>query len=148
LARELALEYQDMFNQEEGEAPCFFMELQRHGVPAQNIINDKMIQLAHSLDIPLVASNNTHFEQGDDFNAFEAMLAIRDNRTLDDNVAEGFNPEFYIQSHEVMEELFSNVPEALSHTLNIAERCNIDLKLGEYKLPILNPQTASIWPII
>jgi len=135
VARELALEYQDIFNQEQGEAPCFFIELQRHGIPAQNIINDKIIQLADSLDIPLVASNNTHFEQSDDFNAFEALLAIRDNRTLDDNVAEGFNPEFYLKSSEAMQTLFKDLPQALENTLNIAQRCNIDLQFGQYKLP-------------
>ncbi|MDQ6973286.1 MAG: DNA polymerase III subunit alpha, partial [Mariprofundaceae bacterium] len=135
LARELALEYQAIFNQEVGEPPCFFMELQRHNIPAQTIVNDKIIQLAYSLDIPLLASNNTHFEQEDDFNAFEALLAIRDNRTLDDNVAEGFNPEFHLKSYEDMQRLFHDVPEALENSLNIARRCNINLEFGQYKLP-------------
>ncbi|MDQ6995323.1 MAG: DNA polymerase III subunit alpha, partial [Mariprofundaceae bacterium] len=135
LARELALEYQSIFKQEADEPPCFFIELQRHGIPAQTIVNDKMIQLAYSLDIPLLASNNTHFEEEDDFNAFEALLAIRDNRTLDDNVAEGFNPEFYLKSSEQMQDLFHDIPEALENSVNIARRCNIDLKFGEYKLP-------------
>ena len=135
LAQNLAQTYKDILNQEGTEAPCFFIELQRHGIPEQTTINDKLIQIAYNLDIPLVASNNSHFEKSSDFDAFEALLAIRDNRTLDDNVAQGFNTEFYLKSYEDMATQFKDVPEALENTLNIARRCNVSLEFGQYKLP-------------
>jgi len=135
----IAREYQDIFNQEGGESPCFFVELQRHGVPAQTANNEKMVALAYELKIPLVASNNSHFEQSSDFNAFEAMLAVRDNRTVDDNVAEGFTPEFDIKSTEAMQALFHDLPEAIENTLHIARRCSVDLQFGQYQLPDFLP---------
>ena len=133
-ARALALEYQSIFNQEGGNAPCFFIELQNHGLSSQNHLNHQLIALAHDLDIPLVASNNTHFTQRHDFEAFEAMLALRDNRTLDD-IEHPFNQECYLKSYEEMEKLFSNVPEAIENTMHIATRCNVDLQFGQYQLP-------------
>ncbi|MDX8398129.1 MAG: DNA polymerase III subunit alpha [Mariprofundaceae bacterium] len=133
-ARELAILYKEIFNQEGGDAPCFFIEIQRHGIPVQAALNEKLIALAYDLDIPLVASNNTHFEQAADFDAFEAMLALRDNRTLDD-VEHGFSQECYVKSYQEMAQLFEDIPEALDNTLNIAKRCSVDLQFGQYKLP-------------
>ena len=133
-ARVMALEYREIFNQEDGEAPCFFIELQNHATSAQRTLNEKLIELAYSLDIPLVASNNSHFIQRDDFEAFEAMLALRDNRTLDD-VEHGFSQECYFKSYEDMMQLFEDVPEAIANTMHIATRCNVDLQFGQYKLP-------------
>ena len=133
-ARSAAIEYRELFP-EHG----FFIELQRNGAPAQEEINRQLIELAHELDIPLVASNNAHFLQRGDFQAFEAMLAIGQNRTLNDDVTGHFSPECYLKSHDEMAELFADVPEALENTLHIANRCNVDLQFGHYQLPDFQP---------
>ncbi len=130
-ARQAAIAYRDMFREH-----CFFIELQRHGFSGQEDVNRQLIALAHELDIPLVATNDSHFLERDDFQAFEAMLALQQNRTLtDDNVAGNFRPEHYLKSYDEMQELFADIPEALENTVHIANRCNVDLQFGQYQLP-------------
>ncbi len=129
-AKQAALTYKEIF-----PADCFFIELQRHGSAAQEGINRQLIEIAHELDIPLVASNNAHFLTREDFHAFEAMLALQQNRTIHDDVSGHFTPECYLKSYEEMESLFEEVPEALENTLHIANRCNVDLQFGHYQLP-------------
>jgi DNA polymerase-3 subunit alpha len=133
-ATALALEYKSIF-----EEHGFFIELQRHGSSAQEEINTTLIELAHETDIPLVATNNSHFLSREDFPAFEALLALRDNRTVHDDVAGHFTPECYLKSGEEMQEMFEDVPEALDNTLYIANRCNVDLQFGNYQLPDFTP---------
>jgi DNA polymerase-3 subunit alpha len=129
-AREAALAYKSMFHEH-----CFFIELQRHGASGQEDMNRQLIALAHDLDIPLVASNNAHFLARDDFQAFEAIQALQQNRTLSDDVSGHFTPEHYLKSYEEMQELFADLPEALENTIHIANRCNVDLQFGNYQLP-------------
>lgn len=129
-ARKVAQEYKDLFAEN-----CFFIELQRHGSAAQEGVNRQLIKLAHDLDIPLVASNNAHFLTREDFHAFEAMLALQQNRTIHDDVSGHFTPECYLKSYDEMESLFEDVPEALENAIHIANRCNVDLQFGNYQLP-------------
>ncbi|MDX8401313.1 MAG: DNA polymerase III subunit alpha, partial [Mariprofundaceae bacterium] len=133
-ARALAAEYKAMFHEH-----CFFIELQRHQLVGQEELDRELIELAHELDIPLVATNNAHFLRRDDFKAFEAMLALQQNRPLKDDVAGHFTPECYLKSHEEMAELFADVPEAIENTMHVANRCNVDLTFGRYQLPDFRP---------
>ncbi|MDX8404482.1 MAG: DNA polymerase III subunit alpha [Mariprofundaceae bacterium] len=129
-ARKVAQEYKDLFAEN-----CFFIELQRHGSAAQEGVNRQLIQLARELGIPLVASNNAHFLTREDFHAFEAMLALQQNRTIHDDVSGHFTPECYLKSYDEMESLFEDVPEALENAIHIANRCSVDLQFGNYQLP-------------
>jgi len=133
-AKKAAEEYRELFPNN-----CFFIELQRHSSAAQENVNRQLIELAHKLDIPLVASNNAHFLSREDFHAFEAMLALQQNRTLNDDVSGHFTPECYLKSYEEMESLFGDLPEALENTVHIANRCNVDLQFGNYQLPDFQP---------
>jgi len=133
-ARKVLQEYKELFPNN-----CFFIELQRLGAAAQENVNRQLIEMAHELDIPLVASNNAHFLNREDFHAFEAMLALQQNRTLHDDVAGHFTPECYVKSHEEMMQLFEDVPEALENTIHIANRCNVNLQFGNYQLPDFQP---------
>ncbi len=134
MARQVALEYKEIFNRD-GQRDCFFIELQRHGHSSQEDLNQELIRLAHETDIPLVATNNVHFLAREDFPALEAMLALGSNRTIGDDVTDAFTPECHFRSYEEMREAFSDVPEALENALHIANRCNVDLRFGEYQLP-------------
>jgi len=129
-ASQAAKEYAGLFSDD-----CFFIELQRHGAAGQEALNRQLIDLAHDVGLPLVASNNIHFLARDDFHAFEAMLCLQSNRSIHDDVAGHYTPECYLKSHEDMEALFADVPEALENSLHIARRCNVDLSLGQYQLP-------------
>jgi len=120
-AKLVAEEYKALFPNN-----CFFIELQRVSAAQENT-NRQLIELAHELDIPLAASNNAHFLEREDFQAFEAMLALQQNRTIHDDVSGYFTPECYLKSYEEMENLFEDVPEALENTVHIANRCNVDL---------------------
>ncbi len=133
-AERVAQEYKELFPNN-----CFFIELQRLGTTGQEDVNRQLIDLAHRLDIPLVASNNTHFLTREDFPAFEAMLALQQNRTLNDDVSGHFTPECYVKSHEEMEQLFEDIPEAIENSVHIANRCNVDLQFGNYQLPDFQP---------
>ena len=133
-ARQAALDYAELFPNH-----SFFIELQRHGTAGQEDINRQLIELAHETDIPLVASNDVHFLEREDFHAFEAMLALQQNKTLNDDVSGHYTPECYLKSHEEMAELFADVPEALENTMHIASRCNVELEFGQYQLPDFQP---------
>ncbi|MBF0282518.1 MAG: DNA polymerase III subunit alpha [Zetaproteobacteria bacterium] len=127
-AYNMARLYRDMFAEH-----CFFIELQRYSA-AHDELDRQLVALAHELDIPLVASNNSHFLSRDDFQGFKSMLALRDNRHVE-AVETHFTDQAYLKSHEQMEKLFEDVPEALENTLHIANRCNVDLQFGNYQLP-------------
>jgi len=133
-AAKVAQEYKEIFPDEH-----FFIELQRHGVAGQEALNRQLIELAHAGDIPLVATNNAHFLNRDDFHAFESMLALRDGKTLSDDVSAHYTPENYLKSSEEMMELFEDVPEAIENSLHIASRCNVDMQFGNYQLPDFLP---------
>ncbi len=133
-ARQVALDYAELFPNH-----GFFIELQRHGAAGQEDINRQLIELAHETDIPLVASNDVHFLAREDFHAFEAMLALQQNRTLNDDVSGRYTPECYLKSYEEMAELFADVPEAIENSMHIASRCNVELEFGQYQLPDFEP---------
>ncbi len=133
-ARQAALAYKNMFHEN-----CFFLELQRHGAAGQDQINRQLIEIAHELNIPLVATNNAHFQERADFNAFKAILALQQNRSLSDDVAGFFTPEYYMKSYAEMHDLFEDIPEALENSIHIANRCNVDLQFGHYQLPDFQP---------
>ncbi|HKJ83600.1 MAG TPA: DNA polymerase III subunit alpha [Mariprofundaceae bacterium] len=129
-AARVAWEYTEIFPHH-----SFFIELQRHGATGQEALSRQLIELAHETDIPLVATNNAHFLKRDDFHAFEAMLALQQNKTLIDDVSGHYTPECYLKSYDDMYELFEDVPEALENSLHIASRCNVDVQFGNYQLP-------------
>jgi len=133
-ARDAALDYRRIFGEHN-----FFIEIQRHLSDRQEKLNRQLIELAHDTGIPLVASNNVHFLHGSDFDAFEAMLALQQNRTVHDDVAGHFNPECHLKSYEAMNELFADLPEAIENSVYIANRCNVDLQFGNYQLPDFIP---------
>lgn len=133
-AREAAASFKALFPNH-----SFFLELQRHGAAGQEALNRQIIELAHALDIPLVATNNVHFLAREDFHAFEAMLAVQQNKTLADDVSGHYTPECYLKAHEEMLELYADVPEAVENALHVASRCNVELEFGHYQLPDYKP---------
>jgi len=129
--RELAAEYRDIMGKEN-----FYFELQDHSIPEQQEVNKELIRLGKELDIPLVATNDVHYFTKDSTKAHEALLCIQTQTTLDDpNRMKLQTDQFYFKSTEEMKALFKDVPEAISNTIKIAERCNLELDFKKTFLP-------------
>jgi DNA polymerase-3 subunit alpha len=114
----------------------FYLELQRTGRSGEQEYLVRAVALAARADVPVVATNDVHFLKASDFLAHEARVCINEGRTLDDpRRARGFSDQQYLRSAEEMQQLFSDLPEALENTVEIARRCNLELELGRNFLP-------------
>ncbi|MCH8499607.1 MAG: DNA polymerase III subunit alpha [Marinobacter sp.] len=114
----------------------FYLELQRTGRVNDEECLHLSVDLAATMGLPVVATNDVHFLHQDDFDAHEARVCIGESRTLDDPRRDRrFSDQQYLRSAEEMIELFSDIPEAIENTLEIARRCSVKVRMGEYFLP-------------
>jgi len=129
-AQALAEYWQALFPQ------SFYLEIQRIGKAQEENYLAKAVALATSLNLPVVATNNVRFLKPENFEAHEIRVCINQGRVIDDNRRpKDYTVQQYLRSTEEMLELFSDVPEALANTVEIAKRCNIELTLGKNFLP-------------
>ena len=113
-----------------------YIEMTRCGHVGEGRFNRMAAQLAFTSGLPVVASNNVRFLNRDDFEAHEARVCIATGRVLDDpNRPRDYRPEQYLKSNEEMLELFADAPDAISNSLDLARRCNLQMQLGTYHLP-------------
>jgi len=113
-----------------------YLELTRCGRDGEENWNSLALALAVELDLPVVASNDVRFLLQDDFEAHEARVCINQGRVLADNKRpRDYSNQQYLKSPEEMEALFADIPEALENTVELAKRCNVELKFGTYYLP-------------
>ncbi|XOV81421.1 MAG: DNA polymerase III subunit alpha [Aestuariibacter sp.] len=114
----------------------FYLELQRTGRPGEETYNHAAINLAEQEHLPVVATNEVCFLAQEDFEAHEIRVCIHDGYTLNDKRRpKRFSEHQYLRSSEEMAALFSDIPEALQNTVEIAKRCNVTVQLGKYFLP-------------
>jgi len=114
----------------------YYLELQRTGRAGDEDCLHLSVGLAEELGLPVVATNDVHFLEADDFEAHEARVCIGESRTLDDPRRDRrFSDQQYLRSPEEMIELFADIPEAIENTLEIARRCSVTVRMGEYFLP-------------
>lgn len=114
----------------------YYIELQRTGHIGQNAYIEHAVELAEKHQLPVVATNNVRFLQQHDFEAHEVRVCISDGFTLDDTRRDKrYTEQQYLRSANEMTELFSDIPQALENSVEIAKRCNVKLTLGEYFLP-------------
>ena len=134
-ARQLTAEYRDILGKEN-----FYFELQDNSIPEQKEVNKELIRLGKELGIGLVATNDVHYLTRDSAKAHEALLCIQTQTTLDDpNRMRLQTDQFYFKSSDEMKTLFKDVPEAISNTIEIAERCNLELDFKKTFLPHYTP---------
>jgi DNA polymerase-3 subunit alpha len=108
----------------------FYIEIMRHGMPEEDVINDGLISIARELALPLVATNDSHYLSRGDAAAHDVLLCIGTGKTVaDTSRMKFFSDEFYVKSAQEMRELFADVPEACDNTLEIVKR--IDIKIPE-----------------
>ncbi|AHK78705.1 DNA polymerase III subunit alpha [Ectothiorhodospira haloalkaliphila] len=114
----------------------FYLELVRTGREGEEDYLHAAVELAATRGLPVVATNDVRFLKAEDFDAHEARVCIHDGRVLDDpRRPRLYSRQQYLRTPEEMAELFSDVPEALENTVEIARRCNLTLTLGENYLP-------------
>ena len=114
----------------------FYLELQRTSRADDETYVHKAVDLAAEFDCPVVATNDVRFLDRDDFEAHEVRVCIKEGWTLEDNSRKrSYSEEQYLKSPEEMIELFSDIPEAIENTIEIARRCSLEIPLGTYYLP-------------
>jgi len=118
----------------------FYLEIQGNSIPEQKIVNEGMAKISSQLGIPLVATNDVHYPLKERAAAHEALLCIQTQTTLDDPKHMRFQTEeFYFTSPAEMKKLFSDYPEAVQNTVEIASRCNLELDFKQLHLPRYTP---------
>ncbi|AGG29995.1 TPA: DNA polymerase III subunit alpha [Morganella morganii] len=114
----------------------FYLELIRTGRQDEESYLHAAVQLATEKSLPVVATNDVRFISSEDFDAHEIRVAIHDGYTLaDPKRPKLYSPQQYLRSEDEMCELFADIPEALQNSVEIAKRCNVTIRLGEYFLP-------------
>lgn len=128
---ETALRYQEIFGKGN-----FFLELQDHGIPAQNTVNQGLLRMSHETGIDLVATNDIHYTYAEDATPHDILLCIQTGKKVaDENRMRYEGGQYYCKSEEEMRKLFSYAGEAIDNTYKIAERCNVEIEFGVTKLP-------------
>ena len=137
-AKALAKQFQDLFGED------YYIELQDHGIRDQKYVNPLLIKIARELNIKLVATNDVHYINREDHEMHDVLLCVQTGKTIDDPTRMKFETdEFYMKNYDEMLELFPNVPEALTNTLEIADKCNFEFKFHQPLLPNYVPDDGS-----
>ena len=130
-AKEAAKRHLEIFG-----AGNYFLELQDHGIPLQRQVNQGIMRLSKELNIPLVATNDCHYINAEDWEAHDILLCIQTGKKVsDENRMRYEGGQYYVKSEEEMRQLFPYAPEAIENTHKIAERCNVEIEFGVTKLP-------------
>lgn len=133
-ATETALWYKQTFGQDN-----YFLELQDHNIDEQKRINPLIIELSKKIGVGLVATNDVHYIEPEDYRMHKVLLCVQTGQKVNEEGGLEFKTnEFYLKSAEEMAELFGNVPEALENTVRIAERCQVEFEFGNIKLPFFD----------
>ena len=129
-AEEIALWHKKVFGED------YYIEVQNNGLQEQVLANQKLIQLARKLDIPIVATNDAHYLKKEDAYNHEVLLCIQTGKRMSDVDRMRFDTdELYVKSPEEMSDYFKAFPEAIENTVKIAEKCNVEFEFGHTILP-------------
>ena len=141
-AKDRALEYQEIFGKGN-----YFLELQDHGIPDQQVVNQQLMKLSQETGIELVATNDVHYTYADDAKAHDILLCIQTGKKLsDENRMRYEGGQYYVKSEEEMAALFPYARQALENTQKIADRCSVEIEFGVTKLPKYDvPEGYTSW---
>ena len=141
-AKDRALEYQEIFGKGN-----YFLELQDHGIPDQQLVNQQLMKLSQETGIELVATNDVHYTYADDAKAHDILLCIQTGKKLsDENRMRYEGGQYYVKSKEEMAALFPYARQALENTQKIADRCSVEIEFGVTKLPKYDvPEGYTSW---
>src|SRR5467141_1280063 len=129
----------DWFKQTLG-AENFYLELQNHGLPEQAKVNRLLIPWAKEFGLKLVATNDVHYVEKDHSHAHDCLICIGTQTLLSDTKRMKYaEQQFYLRSAEEMKARFAEVPEAIGNTLEVAEKCNLEIEFGKLHYPVFHP---------
>lgn len=130
-AKNTAIFFKELFGKD------FYMELQDNLIKEQDAVNAALLELSRQLDIPVVATNDVHYIKKEHARAHEALLALQTQTTLEDPGRMRMQTdEFYLKSaHEMSRKFGTECPTALKNTLEVAEKCNLELDFKKTHLP-------------
>src|SRR5438105_14432352 len=112
-----------------------YFEVQKNGLAAQDQANEGIVRIARELGRPLVGTGDVHYLRREDYSHHAALLCVQTKSTLDQPKISFDTNEFYLRSSQEMAQAFAEWPEALASTLEIAERCDVELELGRQLIP-------------
>lgn len=141
-AKVAALRFRDIFGENN-----FFLELQDHGYPEQQTVNQGMLRLSADTGIPLVATNDIHYTYAEDVESHDILLCIQtQKKVMDEDRMRYDGGQFYMKSKEEMYALFPYAKEALENSYKISQRCHVEIEFGNYKLPTYDvPEGYTPW---
>lgn len=141
-AKKAALRHEEIFGKGN-----YFLELQDHGIPEQQNVNQQLLRLSQELGIELVCTNDVHYTYAEDVEAHDILLCIQTGKKITDEDRMRYEGgQYYLKSPEDMAKLFRYAPQALENTQKIADRCNVEFEFGSYKLPKYDvPQGYTAW---
>ncbi|MEA2498372.1 MAG: polymerase subunit alpha, partial [Actinomycetota bacterium] len=129
-ARRKVAQYREVFGDR------FYLELQDHGIPVQAPLNDELVRIGKEMGITWVATNDSHYTHKADAPAHEVLLCVNTGSELSDpNRFKFDSDEFYLKTPAEMEKAFERWPGACANTLEVAERCNVTISMGNLLLP-------------
>ena len=118
----------------------YYLEIQDNKLAEQEKVNRLIVELAKDLSVPLVATNDCHYGERDDYQAHDVLLCVQTGKTVHEhNRLKLETEELYLKSADEMSRGFQYCPEAVERTLEIAERCNLELEFGKYHFPTFTP---------
>ncbi len=130
-AKEIIREYVEIFGREN-----FFLEIQNHGLDDESKVRAALKNFSAELNIPLVATNDSHYVRREDSEFHDLLLCIQTGKTINDTRRLKFSSDdYYLKSPEEMRSLFRDTPEACDNTLKIAARCNVTIEFGKLQMP-------------
>jgi len=136
-AKAAAQSYLEIFGPER-----FFIEIQNHQDEHTNV-REALIDLANNMSLPLVATNDVHFLQEEDYEAHNCFCCISTGKLVEDPTRMIYPPDIFLKTPQQMRQLFSDIPQACDNTLAIAQRCNVELDLKTRHAPRFKPQDGS-----
>ena len=133
-AKSAAAWYREVFGED------FYLEIQDHGIEAQASVNKELLRMSREMGIKLVATNDAHYLKADDAEAHDVLVCIQTGTTVEDPKRMKYEPRnFYLKSHQEMLDVFEKfAPEALENTLEIAEKCNLEIEMGRVPMPAVD----------
>ncbi|MDY5022344.1 MAG: DNA polymerase III subunit alpha [Blautia sp.] len=141
-AKAAALRYEKIFGKGN-----FFLELQDHGIPQQQIVNQQLLRMHQETGIDLVATNDVHYTTAEDADPHDILLCLQTGKKLADEDRMRYEGgQYYVKSPEEMAQLFPYALEALENTHKIAQRCHVEIEFGVTKLPKYDvPEGYTSW---
>jgi DNA polymerase-3 subunit alpha len=130
-AADAARTYERIFGEDN-----FYLEVQNNGIQVQETVNRTLREMAHELSMPLVATNDCHYLAPEDTRAHDILLCVQTGKTVQEDKRLKFRTDqLYFKSPEEMKLDFADYPDAVKHSVDIGNRCNLELDLGSYHFP-------------